>query len=110
MNDGGVPLHPVKEYYLHLLTSVFAFIECLYLHRPFASMKQGLGGLIGLTLLYVGWWTRRLSYERCAVWDESPRCLRTALSIPKRYGSGMRVGFYTAAVLGFCRAFPVGSS
>ena len=107
VNDGGVPLHPVKEYYLHLLTSVFAFVECLYLRRPFASMKQGLSGLIGLTLLYVGWVELGVFPMNDAPCGTN---LPDVCGLPYPFlndmGAGLRVGFYTAAVLGILSSIP----
>ena len=107
VNDGGIPLHPVKEYYLHLMTSVFAFIECLYLHRPFVNMKRALGGLIGLTLVYVGW------VEFAVFPLNSVPCgtnLPDVCGLPYPFlndmGGGLRLGFYTVAVLGILSSIP----
>lgn len=108
VNDGGVPLHPVKEYYLHLFTSVFAFIECLYLHRPFQSMKASLSGLIALTLIYLGWIELGVFPFNDAPCGTS---LVNVCGLPYPFlndmSLGMRLGFYSVAVVGIMGSIPL---
>jgi len=108
VNAGGVPLTPVKEYYLHALTSVFAFVECLYLHRPFISMKKSLLGLIGMTFTYLFW------VELAVFPLNSSPCgttLTTVCGLPYPFlndmSGGVRVGFYVVAVLGIMASIPL---
>ena len=108
VNDGGVPLAPVKEYYLHVFTSVFAFIECLYLHRPFVNMKRSLGGLVAMTFAYLAW------IEFAVFPMNSTPCgttLTTVCGLPYPFlndmSGGIRLGFYVVAVLGIMGSIPL---
>lgn len=108
VNDGGVPLAPVKESYLHVLTSVFAFVECLYLHRPFVSMKRALLGLVGMSFGYLLW------IELAVFPMNASPCgttLTTVCGLPYPFlndmSGGVRAGFYLVAVLGIMGSIPL---
>ena len=108
VNAGGIPLHPVKEYYLHLMTSVFAFVECLYLRRPFARLNHSVLGLLGLSGTYLMW-------VEFAVFPMNDQPCGTQLvdvcGLPYPFLNDMtgplRFGFYIVALAGISASIPV---
>ena len=70
-------------------------------------MKQSLGGLIGLTLLYVGWVELAvfpLNDVPCGT--NLPDVCGLPYPFLNDMGAGMRTGFYAAAVLGILSSIP----